>query len=67
LGKEIDFSAGYIFSPAFSLQAGYSHFLPGDTFKHLSGGSDLHKTQNWAYLMLIFRPNNKAKFIGVSL
>lgn len=67
LGKEIDFSAGYIFSQAFSLQAGYSHFLPGDTFKHLLGGNDLHKTQNWAYLMLIFRPNNKAKFIGVSL
>ncbi len=67
LGKELDFSAGYILSPAFSLQAGYSHFLPGDTFEYLLGGSNLHQTQNWAYLMLIFRPNNKAKFIGVTL
>lgn len=67
LGKEIDFSAGYIISPAFSIQAGYSHYLPTDTFRHILGGAELHKTQNWAYLMLIFRPNNKVKFIGVPL
>jgi hypothetical protein len=67
LGKEIDLTVGYLVSPAFSIQAGYSHYLPSDTHEVLANKGKLNSTQNWAYLMLIYRPNMKAKFIGVPL
>lgn len=67
LGKEIDLTLGYIVSSAFSIQAGYSHYYPSETHEALTNKGKLNSTQNWAYLMLIYRPNIKTKFIGVPL
>lgn len=66
-GSEIDLTMGWIVSDAFSIQAGYSQFFHTDTFAYLKNVSDAKSTQNWAYLMLIFRPTMKNKFIGVLL
>jgi len=66
-GTEIDLSIGVIVNEAVSLQSGYSHFLASDTFKRIRSNNLAKDTQNWAYLMLIIRPNMKNKFIGISL
>ncbi|MFD2033757.1 hypothetical protein ACFSKL_03090 [Belliella marina] len=67
LGTEVDLSFGYIFNSAISLQGGYSQFFHSDTFESLQNRGTLKNNQNWAYLMLIFRPNMRNKFIGVVL
>ncbi|AFL85154.1 hypothetical protein Belba_2609 [Belliella baltica DSM 15883] len=67
LGTELDLSFGYIFNSAISLQGGYSHFLYSDTFQSLQNRGTLKNTQNWSYLMLIFRPTMKNRFIGILL
>ncbi|MDO5510981.1 MAG: alginate export family protein [Weeksellaceae bacterium] len=67
LGHEIDITAGYVLNPEFSVQAGYSHFFATDTWRRLHANLNMHDTQNWAYLMLIFRPGNPNKFIGPKL
>ena len=67
LGTELDFSFGYIFNSAISLQGGYSQLFYSDTFASLQNRGDLKDTQNWAYLMLIFRPNMKNRFVGILL
>ncbi|PWG80168.1 alginate export family protein [Pararcticibacter amylolyticus] len=67
LGTELDLSAGYIFNQAISLQGGYSQFFHSDTFETIQNNGTLKKGQNWAYVMLIFRPTMKNKFIGVLL
>jgi hypothetical protein len=64
LGSEIDLSLGYIMSPVFSIQGGYSHLFQTDTYDFIKGGN-LQSTQNWVYIMLIFRPNIIQKFIGI--
>lgn len=64
LGSEIDLSLGYILIPSISIQAGYSQLFHTDTYSQVKGGN-LQDTQNWAYLMLIFRPNMPQKFIGI--
>lgn len=56
LGTEIDLTYAYTFSSAFTLQAGYSHMLATKTTEAIKGGK-FDKTQNWAYLMLTFKPN----------
>ncbi len=66
-GTEIDLSVGVIINDAISLQSGYSHFLASDTFKRVRGGNQTKDIQNWAYVMMVFRPNMKNKFIGISL
>jgi hypothetical protein len=66
-GSEIDLSIGKVISESISLQAGYSQFIASDTFKHVQDNGSLKTNQNWAYIMFVFRPNNKAKFIGVPL
>lgn len=65
LGTEIDLSFAYLFHPAVSVQLGYSQMFASDTFEYLNGGGDFQETQNWAYLMLIFRPTMKNKNIGI--
>jgi hypothetical protein len=67
LGTEIDFTLGYILNDAVSVQGGYSHFFHTDTFAALQPNANLSPTQNWAYLMLVFRPTMKNKFIGILL
>lgn len=56
LGTEIDLTFAYNFSPQFTVQAGYSHLLATETMQSLKGGK-YDETQNWAYLMLVFKPN----------
>ena len=66
-GTELDLSFGYIFNSAISLQGGYSQFFHTDTFQVVQNNGNLKNTQNWAYLMLIFRPTMRNKFIGILL
>ena len=66
-GTELDLSFGYIFTDAISLQGGYSQFFHTDTFEVIQNNGTLKNNQNWAYLMLIFRPTIKNKFIGILL
>jgi hypothetical protein len=56
LGTEVDLTAACNFSKTFSLQAGYSQFMATKTLEAVKGGKyDL--AQNWAYLMLTFKPD----------
>lgn len=65
LGVELDATVGYVYSNAISFQVGYSQFFAQDTFKYLQGVANARNTQNWAYLMLVYRPTMKNKFIGL--
>ncbi len=65
LGVELDLSLGYIHTEAISFQAGYSQMFASDTFTYLQKVATPKDTQNWAYLMLIYRPTLKNKFIGL--
>ncbi|WP_224999048.1 alginate export family protein [Cesiribacter sp. SM1] len=65
LGYELDFSLGYLINDAVSLQSGYSQLFASDTFKMLQGVQNPDRNQNWAYLMMIYRPTMKNKFIGL--
>jgi hypothetical protein len=67
LGTELDLSLGYIINSSISLQGGYSQFFHSDTFDQVQNNGNLKSTQNWAYLMLIFRPTLRNKFIGILL
>lgn len=66
-GSEIDLSLGKVISESVSIQAGYSQFIASDTFNFIQNNGSLKDRQNWVYIMFVFRPNNKAKFIGVPL
>ena len=67
LGAEIDLSLGYQAFEAMSVQVGYSQFFKTNTFDQIQGNGGSKDNQNWAYLMLIFRPTMKNKFIGILL
>jgi hypothetical protein len=66
-GTEFDLSVGVNVNDAVSFQGGYSHFLASDTFDRVKAGGLAKGTQNWAYVMMVFRPNMKNKFIGITL
>jgi hypothetical protein len=66
-GSELDLSLGWIVNDAFSIQGGYSQFFATDVFQAIQGVGNPKNTQNWAYMMLIFRPTMKNKFIGILL
>ncbi len=55
LGTELDFYAGYKINEVTELNIGYSHMLPTETLQILKGGS-ADATQNWAWVMVTFRP-----------
>lgn len=55
LGTEFDLTFAYTFSSDFTAQVGYSHLLATKTMAAIKGGAD-DETQNWAYLMLVFKP-----------
>lgn len=55
LGTEFDLTFAYTFSNNFTTQVGYSHLLATKTMAAVKGGA-YDETQNWAYLMLIFKP-----------
>ena len=64
LGAEVDLVMGYLINESISVQAGYSQYFMSSTTEALQGVS-LSNTQNWAYVMLVFRPGSDAKFIGL--
>jgi hypothetical protein len=66
LGTELDFTAGIKLIEHFSLQAGYSQMFTSGTLKYLRNMTNISKSQNWAYLMLLYRPNGKKPFVGIS-
>jgi hypothetical protein len=64
-GTELDFTLGYIFTNVISLQGGYSQFFASDSFKTYHNFKNAKSVQNWAYVMLIYRPTMKNRFIGL--
>jgi hypothetical protein len=56
LGLEIDLSVGYKYSKNVLVKAGYSHMFASDSMEVLKGG-DSGETQNWGWVMLVFKPN----------
>lgn len=56
LGTEIDLTYVYNFNANFSATFGYSHMIAAETMEAVKGGK-YDETQNWAYLMLTFKPN----------
>ncbi len=65
LGTEIDITGGYIINKAVSVQAGYSQMFNTSNLQFLHKSSNPKNIQNWAYLMLVIRPNNDRKFVAV--
>lgn len=65
LGYETDLSMGYILNSAVSFQAGYSQFFGSNSLEYLKNVQDPAGVQNWGYLMMIYRPTMKNRFIGL--
>lgn len=65
LGFEADLAVGYILNRAVSLQAGYSQFFQSNTLENLHNVQNPAGVQNWGYLMMIYRPTMKNRFIGL--
>lgn len=65
LGYELDLTLGYLISEAVSVQSGYSQLFGSDTLAQLRNVRQPDEVQNWAYVMMIYRPNLKNKFIGL--
>lgn len=66
LGTEIDLTMGIKLFEHFSLQAGYSQMFVSDTLKYSRNMTYVSNSQNWAYLMLLYRPNGKKSFVGIA-
>lgn len=66
LGTETDFTIGIKLFKYLSLQAGYSQMFASSTLEHLKNMTLVSKSQNWAYLMLLYRPNGKKTFVGIA-
>ena len=64
IGTELDLTFGLIINDAVSLQGGYSQLFTTSAFEDTQD-FELDGMQSWAYLMFVFRPTSKAKFIGV--
>lgn len=64
-GIELDLTLGVILSESVSIQAGYSQLFSGKALSAIQSSLNEQSTQNWAYLMIIFRPDSKNKFIGL--
>ncbi|WP_421918281.1 alginate export family protein [Marinifilum sp.] len=56
LGAEVDLSVGYKYSKSVLIKAGYSQLFATDSMEALKGG-DKDETQNWGWVMLVFKPN----------
>jgi len=65
IGNELDISYGHVFNKSLSLQAGYSQFFGTETMEYLRNQANPDNMQNWAYCMLIIRPNSTKKFTGI--
>jgi hypothetical protein len=56
LGTEIDLSVGYKYSKDVTIKAGYSQMFATKAMEALKGG-DKGETQNWGWVMVVFKPN----------
>lgn len=65
LGYETDLALGFILNRSVSLQAGYSQFFQKDSMENLQNVQNPAGVQNWGYLMMIYRPTMKNRFIGL--
>ena len=65
LGYETDLAIGFILNRSVSLQAGYSQLFQDNNLENLQNVQNPAGTQNWAYLMLMYRPTMKNRFIGL--
>jgi choline-glycine betaine transporter len=55
LGTEIDFAAGYTFSKAVAIKAGYSMMFVSETMQYLKE-TQKDTGNRWGWVMLIFKP-----------
>ncbi|MCK5639122.1 MAG: hypothetical protein KAH67_10435, partial [Flavobacteriaceae bacterium] len=55
-GTEIDLALGYKAYKSVMFNVGYSHMFANDTMELLKGG-DANGTNNWAWVMVTFKPN----------
>lgn len=62
LGFETDLTFGFQIADGCSLQGGYSQMFGSTGLQTLRGVSSLTPNSNWAYLMLMIRPNTPNKF-----
>lgn len=65
LGYETDLAMGFILNRSVSLQAGYSQFFQSNSLESLQNVQNPAGLQNWGYLMMIYRPTMKNRFIGL--
>ncbi|NCP83733.1 MAG: hypothetical protein GW809_05625 [Bacteroidetes bacterium] len=65
LGVEEDIALGWVVNKSFSIQAGYSQVFAADNLAKVQAVAKQDGLQNWTYVMLIFRPQSAAKFIGL--
>jgi hypothetical protein len=56
LGTELDFSINYKLADQLTLTTGYSQMFGTETLQRLRGG-DHQATNNWAWMMLTFKPS----------
>lgn len=56
LGTEMDITAGYNIIKSISLSLGYSQMFATESMEILKGGSK-DETNNWAWVMITFKPN----------
>jgi hypothetical protein len=65
LGYEVDLTLGYILNEAVSIQGGYSQMFAAEGIKHLQNVQQQASVQNWGYVMMIYRPTMKNRFVGL--
>ncbi len=65
LGVELDFTLGYLINDAVSVQGGYSQMFASETMEALQNIQNPANIQNWGYIMMIYRPTMKNRFIGL--
>ncbi|MCC5918089.1 MAG: alginate export family protein [Cryomorphaceae bacterium] len=65
LGTEIDLTIGKIFNPSLSIQLGYSHLFATNTLERIQANINPSGIQQWGYVMLIYRPKMKNRFVGL--
>ena len=56
LGTEVDLSFCYKYSKSVKINVGYSHMFASDSMDVLKGAVDSEDLQNWAWVMVTFKP-----------
>jgi hypothetical protein len=66
LGVELDLTLSYNFTEGVAIQGGYSQMFGSESLKAIRGGQ-VNATNNWAYLMVLIRPNIKWPKTGLKM